>query len=48
MNEFIESLCRLYKAEKIDDIKLKELLLSGKINQQEYECITYADDEEVV
>ena len=39
MNQFVESLSRLYEYHKIDDKKLKELLDSKKINQQEYEYI---------
>lgn len=44
MNQFVESLCRLYKAEKIDKDKLNKLLSSNKINQQEYEYIISATD----
>ena len=44
MNQFVESLCRLYKAEKIDKDKLNKLLSSNKINQQEYEYIISAKD----
>lgn len=32
MNQFVESLSRLYKEKKISDKKLKELLISKKIN----------------
>ena len=39
MNQFIESLTRLYLSNKIDDKKLNELLSSEKINKQEYEYI---------
>lgn len=39
MSQFIESLCRLYKAEKINIVKLEELLSHNKINQQEYDYI---------
>lgn len=39
MNQFIESLARLYKADKIDNKKLDELLTSKKINKQEYDYI---------
>lgn len=39
MSQFIESLARLYKADKIDEKKIKELLGSKKINQQEYDYI---------
>ena len=44
MNQFVESLCRLYKAEKIDMKKLGELLASNKITQQEYEYIISEKD----
>ena len=39
MNQFIESLRRLYIIEKIDDKKLDELLSSKKITKQEYDYI---------
>lgn len=39
MNQFVESLCRLYKSNKINKIKLDALLASKKINQQEYDYI---------
>ena len=39
MNQFVESLSRLYKESKIDDKKLKELLSNKKINKQEYDYI---------
>lgn len=39
MNQFIESLRRLYEHEKIDDKKLNELLVNKKINKQEYDYI---------
>lgn len=39
MNQFIESLYRLYRMEKINKEKLDELLSNGKINQQEYDYI---------
>lgn len=49
MNQFVESLCRLYKDGKIDEEKLKELLSKEKINQREYDYIASdTDDEEVV
>ena len=44
MSQFVESLCRLYKAEKIDMKKLGELLASNKITQQEYEYIISEKD----
>lgn len=40
MTQFVESLARLYKANKIDKNKLKELLNTKKINQQEYDYIS--------
>lgn len=40
MNEFVKSLARLYLANKINENKLKELLINKKINQQEYDYIT--------
>lgn len=39
MNQFIESLRRLYVVNKIDDKKLNELLVNKKINKQEYDYI---------
>ena len=42
MNQFVESLCRLYKADKITVRKLDELLFSNKINKQEYDYIISA------
>ena len=39
MNQFIDSLRRLYENEKIDDKKLNELLVNKKINKQEYDYI---------
>ena len=39
MSQFVESLCRLYKADKINIAKVKELLSSNKITQKEYEYI---------
>lgn len=39
MNQFVESLARLYKADRIDDKKIDELLASKKINKQEYDYI---------
>ena len=46
MNQFVESLCRLYKEEKIEKDKLDSLLSSKKINQQEYEYIISVKDME--
>ena len=42
MNQFIESLYRLYKQDKITNDKLKELLTKKKITHQEYEYIISA------
>lgn len=39
MNQFIESLRRLYDTDRIDIAKLNELLTKKKINQQEYDYI---------
>ena len=39
MNQFVESLRRLYKDEKINISKLEELLSSNKITKNEYEYI---------
>ena len=39
MNQFVESLARLYKADKIDSKKIDELLSSKKINKQEYDYV---------
>ena len=39
MNQFVESLYRLYRMEKINKDKLDELLSSNKISQQEYDYI---------
>ena len=38
-NQFIESLFRLYKDNKINKKKIDELLSSKTINQQEYDYI---------
>ena len=40
MTQFVESLARLYKDNKIDKNKLKELLNTKKINQLEYDYIS--------
>lgn len=42
MNQFVESLARLYKDEKVSDNTLNRLLSEKKINQQEYNYITSA------
>lgn len=45
MNNFVESLRRLYNAKKVNKDKLDELLSSNKINEQEYEYIISAKNE---
>ena len=47
MNQFIESLSRLYKDNKIDKKKLNSLLSSKKINQQEYNYILKQKEDSV-
>lgn len=42
MNQFIESLCRLYKDDKVSKLTLDKLLTDNKINKQEYEYIISA------
>ena len=39
MNQFVESLARLYKEDKVNNKKLDELLTNKKINKQEYDYI---------
>ena len=39
MNQFVLSLGRLYKENKIDNKKLNELLSNKKINKREYDYI---------
>ena len=39
MSQFVESLARLYQVNKINANKIKELLTTKKINQQEYDYI---------
>lgn len=39
MSQFVESLARLYQVNKINENKIKELLTTKKINQQEYDYI---------
>ena len=46
MSNFVESLYRLYKVQKIDMKKLGELLALNKITKQEYEYIISAKDME--
>lgn len=46
MNQFVESLCRLYRANKIDIKKLGELLSLKKLTQQEYNYIISAENEQ--
>ena len=45
MNQFIESLCRLYKLDKVNKEQLSKLLATKKINQQEYDYIISAKEE---
>ena len=45
MNQFIESLCRLYKDDKISDKTLNRMLSDNKINQQEYTLIISAKND---
>ena len=45
MNQFIESLCRLYDSNKIDNMQLDKLLSSQKITQEEYNYIISKDKE---
>lgn len=42
MNQFVESLTRLFNTNQINENKLKELLINKKINQQEYDYIISA------
>lgn len=42
MNQFVDSLFRLYRDNKVSDKTLNELLVSKKINKQEYEYIISA------
>lgn len=44
MNQFVESLYRLYRMEKINKEKLDILLSNNKINQQEYDYIISAEN----
>ena len=46
MNQFVESLWRLYKDNKVNDKKLNELLMSKKITKQEYDYIISAKNAE--
>lgn len=45
MSQFIESLFRLYKIDKVNISQLDILLISKKINQQEYNYIISAKKE---
>ena len=45
MNQFIESLKRLYDSNKINDAQLDKLLASQKISKQEYDYIVSKDKE---
>lgn len=42
MSQFVESLTRLFKDNKIDNKKIDDLLASKKINKQEYDYIISA------
>jgi hypothetical protein len=46
MSQFVESLCRLYKAGNVDIKKLGELLAFNKITKQEYEYIIASNNEQ--
>lgn len=46
MNQFVESLCRLYRANKVDIKKLGELLSLNKLTKQEYDYIISAQNEQ--
>lgn len=46
MSQFIESLARLYKSDKVDINKLNALLSSKKITKQEYDYIISAKNDE--
>ena len=48
MNQFIESLVRLYKNKKIDKKKLNSLLSTKKISQSDYNYILKNADEDGV
>ncbi len=39
MTQFVESIARLYKTDRIDNKKINELLTYKKINEQEYDYI---------
>ena len=45
MKQLVESLRRLYGADKINKNQLDKLLMSKKINQQEYDYIISANEE---
>ena len=42
MTHFIESLCRLYKADRVGKEQIDNLLSDNKINKQEYDYIISA------
>lgn len=44
-NQFVESLRRLYKKDKISEKRLKELLDSKKIKENEYQYILSVKEE---
>lgn len=45
MNQLVESLYRLYSSNKINDTQLEKMLVSKKINQEEYNYIISKDKE---
>lgn len=45
MNQFVESLRRLYMGGRVHEQKIAELLSANKINQQEYDYIISAQRE---
>jgi hypothetical protein len=44
MNQFVESLYRLYSLDKVHKEQLSKLLANKKINQQEYDYIISAKE----
>jgi hypothetical protein len=45
MNQFIESMRRLYSARKVNDAQLEKMLTSKKITKEEYNYIISKDKE---
>ena len=45
MNQFVESLYRLYRANKISKQQLELLLVKNKITQQDYNYIVAVENE---